>query len=884
MNAPRIDFRSSFAPGGEVGRYRIEEVLGRGGMGVVYRAIDETLGRRVALKCIRPDHVEDDSFRHRLLRESRAASSLTHPSIVTVYEVLEVDGLPVIVMELIDGMSLRKLIDRDGPLPVEQILTYAEELADALAHAHERNVLHRDVNPNNILVGSEGRAFLTDFGLARPIRTPEGGSELTTSSLLTAPGIVVGTPGYMSPDQLLGRHLDQRSDVFSLGAVVYEMCTGARAFPTGAGDLIDATLNREPVAISRLNYAIPEELERIVRKSLAKRPDERYQQAAEMAADLRTLRRKLDSGVSIVEVRPALRFRRIAAIAAVALVVAGCTALALFTLDAWPWADPMPPPATPRQLTTASGLEAEPKISPDGSFVAYAGGDASGNRDLWLVDVQSGQTLRLTDDPTSDHSPAWFPDGSSLAFVSDRGGKDGIWKVPKLGGPPISLLPEARDPAVSRDGAQLAFARADETGLLRVWVAPLSDLSRARPVTGASDGIWDHTRPAWSPDSRMLCYETTEGIFLVPGSGGGARRLTHGRSQDHACEWASDGRHVYYSSRIEGSRALWRVQPTGGVPQRVTAGTGSEGEPSLSGDGRRLAYSTRSGNWRIMLLDVRSGERVPLFEAPIAHAPVMARDGSRVLFLSGGPNRTDLWQAPLAKGRPSGSPARVTEMPGGIGTFSVSADGRWVAYHRNVDGQRDIWIGPATGGVAVNITDDAATDLHPAWAPDGKSLAFASDREGHENIWVMPVAEGRASGPARRITEGSATDVFPAWSPAGDAVAFLRRDGPSSEAWIAPASGGRSTCVTTGAQAMQVRWSSDPGVLMVSGVWDGAQVQLRTVNIASGRTAPFEPAPIFGGEDAFGHFSVSNDGSIVVYTEQPATGDIWVLETSRRRF
>jgi len=883
MNAPRIDLRSPFAPGGEVGRYRIEDVLGRGGMGVVYRAVDETLGRPVALKCIRPDHAEDDAFRHRLLRESRAASSLTHPSIVTVYEVLEVDGLPVIVMELIEGLSLRKLLDRDGPLAVEKILTYAEELADALAHAHERNVLHRDVNPNNILVSSEGRAFLTDFGLARPIRAPEGGSELTTSSLLTAPGIVVGTPGYMSPDQLLGRHLDQRSDVFSLGAVVYEMCTGARAFPTGAGDLIDATLNREPVAISRLNYAIPEELERIVRKALAKRPDERYQQAAEMVADLRTLRRRLDSGATIVQVQPALRFRRIAVIAAVALVVAGCTALALWALGAGPWADALPP-ATPRQLTTASGLEAEPKISPDGSFVAYAGSEAGGSRDIWLLDVRSGQTLRLTDDPKSDHSPAWFPDGSNLAFVSDRGGKDGIWKVPKLGGPPISLLPDARDPAVSPDGAQLAFARADETGLSRVWVAPLSDLSRARFVTRASDGIWDHERPAWSPDSTTLCYETIEGTFLVPAEGGGARRLTFGRSQDHSCEWSTDGRHVYYSSRVEGSRALWRVSPSGGLPQRVTAGTGSEGEPSLSGDGRRLAYSTRSGNWRIMLLDVRRGERVPLFEAPVAHAPVIAQDGSLVLFLSGGPNRTDLWQAPLADGRPSGSPARVTEMPGGIGTFSVSADGRWVAYHRNVDGRRDIWIGAASGGVAVNITDDAATDLHPAWSPDGKLLAFASDREGHENIWVMPVTEGRADGPARRITEGSAMDVFPSWSPTGDAVAFLRRDGASTEVWVAPVFGGRPVRVTTGAQAMHVRWSSDPGVLMVSGAWEGAGVQLRTVNVASGLTAPFEPAPIFGGEDAFGHFSVSSDGSIMVYTEQPAMGDIWVLETSQRRF
>jgi Tol biopolymer transport system component/serine/threonine protein kinase len=884
MNAPGIDLRRTLSPGTALGRYHIDEVLGHGGMGVVYRAVDETLGRRVALKCIRPDHLEDDNFRHRLLRESRAASSLTHPSIVTVYEVLEADGVPVIVMELIDGMSLRRLIERDGPLPVDQILTHAEALADALAHAHERNVLHRDVNPSNILISRDGRAFLTDFGLARPIRSPEGGSELTTSSLLSAPGIVVGTPGYMSPDQLLGRHLDQRSDVFSLGAVLYEMCTGVRAFPTSAGDVIDATLNGEPVAIARLNYAIPEELERIVRKALAKRPDERYQHAAEMAADLRTLRRKLDSGATFVRARRSVRFRRSATIGAVALAVAAFAALALWKFDAGPWADQTPPPATPRQLTTASGLEAEPSISPDGSFIAYAASEASGDADLWLVDVVSGQTLRLTDDPKNDRSPAWFPDGSNLVFVSDRGGKDGLWKLPKLGGAPISLLPDATHPAVAPDGAQIAFCRPDENGALRIWVAPFSDLSRARPVSRASDGVWDHLRPSWSPDSTTLCYEAFDGLFSVPSAGGVARRLTLGRNQDRRCEWASDGRHVYYSALTEGSRALWRVSPSGGLPQRVTLGTGSEGEPSLSRDGHRLAYSTRNGNWRIMMLDARSGERSLLFDAPTAHAPVIAQDGSRVLFLSGGPHQTDLWQAPLANGRLGGPPARITEMPGGIGTFSVSPGGRWVAYHRNVDGRRDIWIGPANGGVAVNITDDAAVDLHPAWSPDGKSLAFATDREGYENIWVMPVTEGRASGPARRITDGSTMDAFPAWSPAGDAVAFLRRDGPSSDVWIAPVSGGRSTRVTTGAQAMRVEWSADPKTLLVSGVWDGAKVQLRTVNVASGRTSPFEPAPVFGGEDAFGHFSVSVDGSMLAYTEQPVSGDIWVLEASRRRF
>jgi TolB-like protein/Flp pilus assembly protein TadD/predicted Ser/Thr protein kinase len=277
-----------------VAHYEILEELGRGGMGVVYCARDVTLGRRVALKCPLPAGEDDPKQRKRLLREARAASRLSHPHIVPVYEVLEHDGVPWLAMELVDGTTLRGLVANGRPLPVKEVLRYAEGLTSALETAHGRNILHRDINPNNVMVRTDGRAVLTDFGLARFLSIAEGSSTRSRDSDLDGHGKVVGTLRYMSPEQALGKPLDARSDLFSMGAVIYEMCTGQPAFPERGPEVLDAVLHRPPMPISRLNYEVPEELDRIVRKCLAKDPADRYQAARELGVDLRALRRRLE--------------------------------------------------------------------------------------------------------------------------------------------------------------------------------------------------------------------------------------------------------------------------------------------------------------------------------------------------------------------------------------------------------------------------------------------------------------------------------------------------------------------------------------------------------------------------------------------------------------
>ncbi len=284
------------SPGGgpppRLSHFEILSEIGRGGMGIVYRARDLNLGRNVALKSPHPESLADEDDRRRFLREARAASAISHPHIVPVYEAFEVEGRPWIAMELVEGGDLRERLATGQPLGLEEIVQHSIGLADALGAAHGQHLLHRDIKPSNVLLSKDGRARLTDFGLARRYVRPEEASSISTASTSGEKGKFAGTPGYMAPEQALGRDVDPRSDLFSFGVLLYEMCTGRPAFPdTDESAGLDAMLHREPVAISRLNYSIPEELERIVRKCLAKRPDERYQSAADLLSDLRAFHR-----------------------------------------------------------------------------------------------------------------------------------------------------------------------------------------------------------------------------------------------------------------------------------------------------------------------------------------------------------------------------------------------------------------------------------------------------------------------------------------------------------------------------------------------------------------------------------------------------------------
>ena len=360
--------------------YVIVSEIGRGGMGIVYRAHDVKLGRLVALKRPKPEVMALPDFSRRFLREARTASRLLHPNITTVFAAYEENGVPWLVMELVEGVSLRTRLASGEPLPVNEIVEHGEGLADALRAAHEQGILHSDVNPNNILIGRDGRARLTDFGLARARNAPGAlpvfdAAEVPTWSVPEA----AGTRGYMAPEHLRGAALDPRSDIYCLGLVLYEMCVGTPVFAgKSTVEWVGAAMDGETERLARLGPGVPPELARVVAKATATKPGRRYQSAAEMAADLRALRRYRESGVEIAVAAAARARKRTSyGLLAAALVVAAAGAVALLS-----WRSGGPPVLRSRPLTSAPGLEEQPALSPDGRLVAYTSNEIRQRRRL----------------------------------------------------------------------------------------------------------------------------------------------------------------------------------------------------------------------------------------------------------------------------------------------------------------------------------------------------------------------------------------------------------------------------------------------------------------------------------------------------------------------
>lgn len=881
MTEPRPSTGAAeLAPGTRVGHYCIVETIGQGGEARVYRARDLTLDRDVALKSPLGDKATTKDHTH-LLKEARAASRLSHPGIVPLHEIFEDNGRPWIAMGLVEGTSLRAVLSQRGSMPVEDVARYGEMLADALHAAHEKHVLHRDVTPGNILLTSGGRLLLTDFGLAHSLEPPgASATDAVTTSL--SQGHIVGTLGYMSPEQMLGRVVGPQSDIFSVGAVLYQMATGTRAFPgTAFGEVLDATLHREPAPLSKYTDA-PPELDRIVRKALAKRLDERYASAADLLADLRVLRRKLESSQTVLPVPGPRPWLRRGTVALAGLVVVAAVAAG------WTWRTlrlPDLPQATPHQITAGSGWEAEARISPDGSDIVYTAEAADGNSDLWLVDARGGSPIPLTDHPASDRSPAWFPDGSAIAFVSERGGTPDVWKVSRLGGSATMVVGLAESPAISPDGTQIAFTRSGADGNRRILVAPLAAPADARVLTTDKDGLWDHRSPAWSPDGRTICYAGQRDLWIVGLSGQPASRLTMDDERDLEPAWSPDGRFVYFSSFRQGTIALWRVPSTGGTPTRVTLGAGPERQPSLSRDGTRLVYSTFLANDNLVIRNQITGAEIEVGGQRMEVSPAFAPDGRALVYSSNQfDGRFDLWIQPLTgEGRPHGAARRVTDHPGSVTHPSFSLDGKWIAYQRALDRQRDIWIAPVSGGTPTRFTDDPAADILPEWSPDGRQIAFVSERSGTLQVWLEPVANGRPAGPATRLTSGELSQDAPVWAPDSRSIAFVV-DGAhgAREVWVVDA---RATTparqVTRGAKADRTVWTS-MSRLLVSGRWGSGRLQLMGVDVMTGTATPAGPPGLFGysGQQR-GEFAVTRDGRLLAAVRQVARGDVWMLEAVR---
>jgi eukaryotic-like serine/threonine-protein kinase len=879
----------TIARGTTVGPYEVLAHIGAGGMGDVWRARDKRIGRDVAIKVLPDSFAPGDERVLRFEQEARAAGALNHPGLVTIFDVGTTDGSPYIVMELLEGETLRDAIGEapPAPLPLRRAVDYTIQIASALAVAHEKGIIHRDLKPENVFITSDGRVKILDFGLvklAEDAKDAEGRHR--TGRHLTSTGMVVGTPGYMSPEQVRAQPLDYRTDIFSLGAVLYEMLGGRRAFDREtAVETMNAVIKEEPPPIET---TLPATLESIMRHCMEKNPRERFQSARDLAFQLRMLPEFQNSRTDNLRVipEPAKKQRLgtvlVAAIAVLALAGVG---FALFRMRGGGVSHAMP--RKYQQLTFAEGVEMFPTLSPDGKTFAYVSAQ-SGNRDIYVQRVDGRTAIDVTgDSPADDSEPAFSPDGSQIAFRSEREG-GGIFVMGVTGESVRRLTDVGHNPSWSPDGRQIVVAT--EVIELRphvhlqrsdLWVVDARTGAK-RPLLQARGSETDGMQPSWSPHNKRIAFggwaPNQRDIWTIDPNAPQPKqtlvRVTSDPSLHWNPVWSPDGRYLYFGSDRDGTLNLWRVaidEETGkpaGEPEPLSLPGPVNGHFAFSQQGE-MAFTTVARSYRLLALpfDAQSGKT----EAP------------RPLF--GGSQE--------------------------ILTFEPSPDGKSIAF-TTAGIQEDLFVANADGSRMRQLTNDAARDRSATWSPDGKTLYFYSNRSGTYQIWSIHVdgsGLGRVTDDGDLKRHGARNMFAPNASPDGrtlaaqtdESAALVHLDRPAGQRLEVLATFDHPKWAPDGEQVLGANPAGTPGIAIYSlrthrletvldrGIWpqwlpDGRHIaffdrkSIAILDLANRRvTSTVTPVDIDLSTAVTIAPFLSRDGATLYVRQAIEQGDIWLV-------
>jgi Tol biopolymer transport system component len=741
-------------PGTRLGPYEILAAVGAGGMGEVYRARDTRLGRDVAVKILLTQLSFDPDLHERFLREAKCVSALQHPNICVLYDIGSQDGIDFIVMEYIAGQTLDKSIPAGG-LAANLSIEYALQVAAALSSAHAAGIVHRDLKPSNIMIEESGLVKVLDFGLAKLAAPATALSEAAT--LLTMPGLVVGTIAYMSPEQAEGKPTNARSDIFSFGAVLYEMLSGKKAFP---GQSSAAVIRDEPTPLNEVRRDVPAEVHGVVTRCLKKDPAARYASGAELAHDLKVCREVLfpESGAVLSPARIFREARRprvwVPLLVTAIILAAGAIWLVNRYRDAR-WAREVAV-LDVRPFTALPGEETSPAFSPDGSRIAFAwnGDPAPGAKgfDLYVKAMGSETLLRLTRHPSEWISPAWSPDGTQIAFHRIDGSDTGIFVVPALGGAERKLhatrIPWANFTVMSwsPDGKWIAF----------------------------SDLLPDE-------EHAMIYFLSTETLEIkrIPNSpkclGQGQPAFSH--RGDYLAYWCFRS----YDEFAVCSLSLATGQPkVFSIARPRTDFAGFPNGLNWLGNDRALIYSLGVGLGEVT---VTNGSVKPLAFAENAVWPTVSSKVEKLAFSSSS-NSQNIWRRDLL--RPTSPAVEVIPSTRGQGNAQYSPDGKRIAFASERSGVQGVWVSSDDGSNLVQISNPHHVSGSPQWSPDGKKIAFDSHPLGRWEIYVADVTEGI---PKKLVTNISGV-YGPHWSRDGKWIYFRSSEVGRAGLYRCPASGG----------------------------------------------------------------------------------------------